>query len=462
MGLAMRERHAVVRELAPRFQEASKKERSHILDDVVELTRYRRCYAAFILRNCGKKQLRTVAGRRIVFIPGHARSNGTQRHRQRKYGSPEFLHALKRLWALADGLCGKRLVVFIRETLPALLRQGSLRLADPTLKDRLLMISPATADRLLATTKARLRLKGRSTTRPGTLLKYHIPIRTFADWNDQRPGFCEVDLVAHDGGSAWGDYIQTLNLTDVASGWTEPQAVKNKAQCHVFDGLQQIRARLPFPLLGIDSDNGGEFINDELRRYCEAERITFTRSRPYRKNDNCFIEQKNYSIVRRTVGYCRYDTASQLTLLNELYLTLRLYNNFFLPVMRLKEKVRSGSKVTRRYDTPQTPYHRLLAHPQLDSKAKSALLNQYEQLNIVQLKSQLDILQAQLFQSAIEAGPPPQALPKYHPPEGHPLRGRPYGREILRIKSNQKPPDLAFQRKDITLVSTIPTPDHHE
>jgi hypothetical protein len=273
-----------------------------MLDDVVELTGYTRCYAAFVLRNCGKKQLRIVAGRALCFIPGHARSKGTPRHRQRKYGSPEFLDALKRLWALADGLCGKRLVAFIRQTLPVLLRQGSLQIADPALINQLLTVSPATADRLLAPTKARLRLKGRSTTRPGTLLKYHIPIRTFADWNDQRPGFCEIDLVAHDGGSAWGDYIHTLDLTDVATGWTEPQAVKNKAQCYVFDGLQQIRKRLPFHLLGIDSDNGGEFINDELRRYCEAEQITFTRSRPYRKNDNCFIEQKNCSIVRRTVG----------------------------------------------------------------------------------------------------------------------------------------------------------------
>lgn len=464
MGLAMRERHAVVRELAPRFRKASKKERSHILDDVVELTRYTRCYAAFILRNCGKKQFRRVAGQRIVFIPGHARSRGTQRQRQRKYGSPMFLDALKRLWILADGLCGKRLVAFIRQTLPVLLRQGSLQIADPALKDQLLTISPATADRLLATTKARLRLKGRSTTRPGTLLKHHIPIRTFADWNDQRPGFSEIDLVGHDGGSAWGDYIHTLDLTDVATGWTEPQAVKNKAQCHVFDGLQQIRARLPFPLLGIDSDNGGEFINDELRRYCEAEQITFTRSRPYRKNDNCFIEQKNYSIVRRTVGYCRYDTADQLTLLNELYLILRLYINFFLPVMRLKEKVRSGSKVTRRYDIPQTPYHRLLAHPELDSKAKTALQNQYQQLNVVQLKSQLNSLQDRLFQTAIEAGPPSQAPPKYHPQLSHPLRSRAYGKEISRITWNQKPINLALQRKNTTLVSTTPSSpaDHYE
>ena len=166
--------------------------------------------------------------------------------------------------------------------------------------------------------------------------------------------------------------------------------------------------------------------------------------------------------MRRTVGYCRYVSADQLTLLNELYLTLSLYINFFLPVMRLKEKVRTGSKVTRRYDAPQTPYHRLLAHPHLDSKAKSALQCQYHQLHIVQIKSQLDTLQTQLFQSAIEAGPPPQAPPNYHPQEA--LRGRPYGREIHRITPDPKHPNLAFQPKTITLTSTLPTTttDHHE
>jgi len=192
------------------------------------------------------------------------------------------------------------------------------------------------------------------------LLKHHIPIRTFADWNEQCPGFCEADLVAHDGGAAFDEYCQTLTLTDIATGWTETAALKNKAQIHVFAGLQELRSRLPFPLLGIDSDNGSEFINNQLLRYCQDQHITFTRSRPLRKNDNCFVEQKNYSIVRRSVGYYRYDTPKQLNLLRSLYARLRLYNNFFLPGMKLKEKVRSGSKLTRRYDQPQTPYRRIL------------------------------------------------------------------------------------------------------
>jgi hypothetical protein len=425
MGLTMRERHAIVRELAPRFHRASKKERGHLLDEFVGLTGYTRCYAAYVLRNCGKKQLRIVQGKRVVFVPGHARIQGTARTRQRKYGSPLLMNALEFLWALADGLCGKLLVVFIRQTLTLLEQQGSLQIVDPTIRGQLMTISAATADRLLMKTKARSKLKGRSTTRPGTLLKHHIPIRTFADWDEHHPGFCEIDLVAHDGGSACGDFIHTLDMTDVATGWTEPEAVRNKAQCHVFDGLQHIRTRLPFPLLGIDSDNGGEFINNELHRYCQDERITFTRSRPYRKNDNCFVEQKNYSIVRRTVGYYRYDTSEQLSLLNELYHNLRLFTNFFIPVMRLKEKVRNGSKVTRRYDVPRTPYHRLLAHPDFGDNLKQELTRQYEQLNVVQLKRQLNKLQDLLFRSAIEAGPPRPPRPA-HPSDHHPWRSTKY------------------------------------
>jgi hypothetical protein len=422
MGLTMRERHAIIRELAPRFERARKKERSQMLDEFVQLTGYTRCYAAYVLRNCGKKQVRMLGRRRVVFIPGVGRAPGASRQRRRRYGSPAFLQAVKTLWALSDGLCGKRLVAFIRETVPVLERQGSLRIADHAIREQLLTVSAATLDRLLTQTKAQTRLKGRCTTRPGTLLKYHIPVKTFADWNDKRPGFCEVDLVAHDGGCAFGDYIQTLDLTDVATGWTETRAVKNKAQCYVFQALKQIRAALPFALLGIDSDNGSEFINNELYRYCEAESITFTRSRPYRKNDNCFVEQKNYSVVRKTVGYYRYDTPSQLSLLDQLYQTLRVYTNFFQPVMKLKEKVRTGSKLTRRYDDPKTPYRRLLDHPQLPQEVKHALTAQYEQLNLVPLKRELNRLQAQLFATAIRVPTALQSPPPGYPAPDHPWR----------------------------------------
>jgi hypothetical protein len=424
MGLTMQERHANVRELAPQFQKASKKERTKILDQFSTLTGYTRCYAAFVLRTCGKEHLKILSGgtRRIIFVPGHCRARGAKRHRKRQYHGEAFLTTLRQLWALSDGLCGKRLVAFIREVVPLLERQGTFTMTDGELRKHLLTVSPATVDRLLAKTKALARLKGRSHTRPGTLLKHHIPVRTFADWNDAQPGFCEIDLVAHDGGAAFGEYCQTLMLTDIVTTWVEMGALKNKAQTHVFHSLQDIRARLPFALLGLDSDNGGEFINDHLYRYCLDEKITFTRSRAYHKNDNCFVEQKNSSIIRKTVGYYRYDTPEQLALLTAFYQVLRLYANFFQPVMKLVEKVRSGSRVTRRYDTPTTPYHRVLAHPAIPNDVKVRLQAQYQQLNVVHLKQELDRLQTQLFHAALTAGPPPRPPLPCYPLEDHPWR----------------------------------------
>jgi len=411
MGLTMQERHAIVRELSSRFQRSGKKERSEILDNIVQLTGYTRCYAAFALRSCGRKQVRSIDGKRVVFIPGYARRAGSKRHRRGRYRTKAFLEALTKFWALSDGLCGKRLVAFLREIVPLLERQGRLHISDPVVHEQLVTASAATIDRLLASTKRQSQLKGRSTTRPGTLLKHHIAVRTFADWSDVQPGFCEADLVAHDGGSTYGDYAQTLTLTDVATCWTETEGAKNKARVHVLAALKASRARFPFPLLGLDSDNGSEFINNHLKTYCEQEHITFTRSRAYHKNDNCYVEQKNNSIVRRTVGYYRYNTPHQLELLRTLYQALRLYTNFFLPVMKLNEKVRQGSKLTRRYTQPLTPYHRVLAHPQISEDIKTALTRQYESLNIIELKRLLDRLQQALFRSAVQAGPPPQPPP---------------------------------------------------
>jgi hypothetical protein len=430
MGLTMQERHAIVREVSSRFQRSSKKERSQILNGFVELTGYTRCYAAYILRTCGRKQVRMLAGKRVVFVPAYARRAGTKRQRKGPYRRKAFLDALRQFWALSDGLCGKRLVAFLREVVPLLERQGRLRIGDQMIREQLVSASAATIDRLLAKTKRQSQLKGRSTTRPGTLLKHHIPIRTFTDWSDVRPGFCEVDLVAHDGGSACGDFCQTLTLTDVATGWTELEAAKNKARCNVFDALKTIRARLPFSLLGIDSDNGAEFINAHLIRYCEDEHVTFTRTRPYRKNDNCYVEQKNYSVVRRTVAYYRYDTPHQLKLLRMLYHTLRLYTNFFQPVMKLTEKLRRGSKLTRHYDEPQTPYRRLLAHPDIPKEVKDRLTAQYNTLNVVALKRELNHLQQALFRSAINAGPPP---PPPGPPHFPPYPGPDHPWRIGRI-----------------------------
>lgn len=379
MGLTVKERYAVIRELAPRYQQARKGERSRILDEFMHLTGLVRSYASHVLKHYGTSKSVLVNGKRVVVVVGERSSGTKKRKRPRRYDTA-VVDTLKRLWALSNGLCGKRLVVFIRQTLPILERFGELKLHD-AMRTKLLSVSPATIDRLLGPMKAQSRLKGRSHTKPGTLLKHHIPIRTFAEWDDAVPGFVEIDLVAHDGGVSYGDYCQTLDATDIATGWTETRAVPNKAQCHVFAALKDIRESLPFPLLGIDSDNGSEFINNDLWRYCQKEQITFTRSRPYRKNDTCFIEQKNYSVVRTTVGYYRYDHPEHLATLRELYEHLRLFTNFFQPSMKLREKVRIGSKVSRRHDQPTTPSQRVLAHPAVSAEVKDKLTAVYESLN---------------------------------------------------------------------------------
>ena len=423
MRMTMQTRHAVVREVSSRFQRASKKNRIQILTDFVQLTGYNRSYASFILRTCGRKQVRMIAGKRVVFIPARARPAGAPRKRSGPYRTKAFLDALRQFWSLSDGLCGKLLVAFIREIVPLLERQKRLLVPQAEIREQLVSVSAATIDRILAKTKRESRLKGRSLTRPGMLLKHQIPVKTFADWDDVRPGLCETDLVGHDGGSAYGDFCATLTLTDVATTWTETEAAKNKARSHVLPAIKAAGGRLPFDLLGLNTDNGSEFVNAHVIQYCEEEHLTFTRSRPYRKNDNCYVEQKNNSIVRHLVGYYRYDTPEQLELLRKLYRVARLYTNFFVPVMKLKEKVRHGSKVTRRYDEPQTPYKRVLAHPQIPEQVKLKLTRQYESLNVVELKRVLNRLQQALFRSAIEAGPPPQLPPHvWIPSPDHPWR----------------------------------------
>jgi hypothetical protein len=260
-----------------------------------------------------------------------------------------------------------------------------------------LKISAATIDRLLTDTRKRFRIKGRSTTRPGSLLKKSIPIRTFADWDEAKPGFFELALVSHDGGATRGDFNQSLNFIDISTGWDEIVAVKNKAQVWVFAGIENIKERLPFSILGIDSDNGSEFINAHLLHYCEKEHITFTRSRPYRKNDSCFVEQKNCSVIRRAVGYSRHDTDNELSILNELYSYLRLYVNFFQPVRKLIKKERIGSKVIKRYDEAKTPYRRVLESPHIKDEIKVKIRKEYAMLNPAEIKRKITKLQNRLL-----------------------------------------------------------------
>jgi hypothetical protein len=256
----------------------------------------------------------------------------------------------------------------------------------------LIRVSAAIVDRLLRVERKKYELKSRAKTKPGTLLKHQVPIRTFSEWNERKPGFLEIDLVGHDGGNAQREFLYSLNATDVASGWVETEALRNRAQVWAFQALERIKQRLPFPLLGIDSDNDGAFINDQLIRYCRENHLTFTHSRPYKKNDNCYVEQKNYSVVRRLVGYLRYDTKEEQKLWEKIYMFSRWYYNFFQPSMKLVSEERIGGRVTKRYGLPKTSYQRLLESPGMGPKQKNRLGEIYQRLNVVRLKTEINRL----------------------------------------------------------------------
>ena len=285
-------------------------------------------------------------------------------------------------------MCSKLLRAEIPQVLPGLRDDGTLNISE-TCAQHLLEMSPATMDRLRAGRRPK-RKHPRGFTKPGTLLKERIPVRTFAERNPERPGYLDVDLVDHSGGNASGEFCYTLDMADAFSQWIELRAVLTKAQKFVLDELQWVRLDLPFALLGIHSDSGSEFINDQLYRYCHAEQLKFTRSRAGKKNDNARVEQKNWSVVRRLIGYGRYETHRQVDQLNAVYAVARLYINFFKPVMKLQTKRRVGSKVRKIYDEPKTPYQRLMEWEALSLSDKKKLKATYESLSLSKLKAELD------------------------------------------------------------------------
>lgn len=360
-----------LRNLQKRYRLATKTQKRIILDEFTKTTGYDRKHAGKLLR------------RKYQYHTGRI-----HRPRRRVY-TREDAEVIEQAWELLGWICSKRMKSQLRLAVTQLIKAEKLLLSKEDRK-RIIGVSPSTMDRLLIRYKKRYRIKGRSYTKPGTLLKTQIPIRTFSEWNENKVGFEEVDLVGHDGGNIRGDVAHTLNFTDVKTQWTEQMAVRNKAQVHVFKAIKTVRARLPFPILGIDSDSGSEFINNQLYRYCIREKITFTRGRPGHKNDNPYVEQKNDSIVRNWIGYGRFDTQLQVDQLNTLYELLRLYTNFFLPVMKLKKKVRMGSKIKKFHDKPTTPYHRILRATDVSKEVKDNLKKTYKTLNLVTLKQQID------------------------------------------------------------------------
>lgn len=353
--------------IAPRYAVANRGQKSQLLDEFVAASGYNRKYAIALLQRPPCAQLKKKSAR--------------QRH---KLYDKEVGTALIRLWSIANGICAKRLVPFLPELVAALERAGEMTL-DPAVKPKVLAVSAATVDRILKQTRQGAQEYGRTLTKPGTLLRHQIPIRTFADWNDHRPGFFEVDLVAHCADNGGGEFVYTLTMTDIFTGWTECAALPNRSQQSVQCAIERIRGRLPMPLLGIDSDNGTEFINHLLKRYCDEHKITFTRCRPYKKNDQCHVEQKNWAVVRQFIGYRRYEGAQEALELDRAYQHLRLYLNFFQPSMKLVSKERDGAKVTKQYDKSQTPYQRLVSSETCPADLSEPLSELYLGLNPVSL-----------------------------------------------------------------------------
>jgi len=374
--MSQRSKHELFAAIQPRYLKATKVEKQRILDEFTISTGYHRKYAIRILKRGYKRRPHKPKGRIAIY-------------------RGEVVRVLEQIWEIYGRICSKRLHPYLPEGIKVLERCGELQFAPET-KELLLQISRSSIDRCLAHARFN-RPHGLSTTKPGTLLKKNIPIRTFADWDEDKPGFLEIDCVAHCGEDIRGQYLYTLTCTDICTGWTEPLALPRRSQEAVCSAIAAMRPALPFALLGIDSDNGSEFINDLLYRYCLNEHITFTRSRPYQKNDQAHVEQKNWSVVRHLIGYDRFESDEQLALLESIYQDWRLYVNFFQPVLKLSSKQHAGNKLIRKYDTARTPYQRSLERGEVSLAHKAHLLHLYLSLNPAELRRRIDQKVLQLW-----------------------------------------------------------------
>jgi hypothetical protein len=387
MGLTLAERKAVAQAAAIRYQKAGKRGKTQILDELCANTGWHRSHARKALKAALAPRILTVRGPRPVT-----------------YG-PEVIAALTVCWTVLGMPAGKRLAPMLAELVAVLRHFRELAISDQTAA-LLVSMSAATIDRRLADERAKCKIRGRVGTKPGSLLKSQITVRTWAEWDDVVPGFVEIDTVFHDGGNRGGGHAFTLTVTDIATGWTESRSMPDRTAKHVLAALNHIAAAMPFPILGVDSDNGSEFINDDLLTWCTRRKITFTRSRPGNKNDGCHVEQKNWAVVRTVVGYYRYDTAAELLLLNEIWQLQSKLTNYFHPQQKLISKVRTGAKVTRKHDKASTPFHRAVDHPSLTMDRIVALKRSYSLINPAATQRQVQALTSQLFTlTTSKAGP---------------------------------------------------------
>ena len=378
MGLTMGQRKAVTKAIATRYRRASKAGKGLILDELCATTGWH--------RNHARKALAAALRPKVVR---------PRRPRPPTYGA-DVVAALQFCWAVLGAPTGRRLKPVMADLVPRLRRFAELEVTDEVAAG-LLAMAASTMDRRLAPARAAMSLRGRSHTKPGSLLKDAIPVRTWAQWDDAVPGFVEIDLVGHEGGNAAGEHAYTLTVTDIATGWTENRSVRNKAHKWVVAALEDITKMMPFALLGVDSDNGSEFINHHLLTWCEQRKVTFTRSRPGNSNDGAHVEQKNWAVVRTVVGYHRYDTPAELLLLNKIWVLQSLITNYFLPQQKLISKVRDGAKITKTYDKPLTPHRRAEAHNKVGKQEKTIMKDTLEELNPAAIQRQIQALTSELL-----------------------------------------------------------------
>jgi transposase InsO family protein len=389
MELSMGERRAVTNKMAAAYRRGTRPEKSAVLDQLCELTSWHRDHA--------RAQIRWAGEIRVVRV---------RRPRTPIY-SARVVSALELCWRVGRQPAGKRLAPMLSVLVPLLRRDGELDVTDEEAR-LLCAMSAATIDRRLQGAKVLAELRGRSHTKPGTLLKSQIPIRTWSEWDEGVPGFCEIDLVGHEGGNSFGEFCFTLTMTDVASGWTVNRSVPNKAAVWVTEAIDHAARCFPFPILGIDSDNGSEFINAHLFDYCSDRKITFTRSRPGNKNDGAHVEQKNWTHVRELVGYLRFDTRAELNLLNWIWELDRGYTNLVLTQQKLLSRTRVGAKVIKRHDTATTPYQRVTDAGVLTPAQRRVLTRTRNALHPGQLQREIARLCRQLERLSLDKAPAPQ------------------------------------------------------
>ena len=352
-----------------RYRQVSKATRQQILDEFCQVCAYNRKYAI-----------------RLLNGPPPHKPKQQVKVRTPLYG-PQVISILAAIWQAAGYPWSVRLKALLPLWLPWARKRFHL---NPTLERQLLAISPATMDRRLKAKKHRLKKNLYGRTKPGSLLKHHIPIKT-NHWDVTTPGFTEVDLVSHSGSASEGEFLHSLNQIDIHTTWVETRAVLGKAQHRVKEAMDEMRLALPFKLLGIDSDNGSEFINDHLYRYCQGLGIQFTRGRAYKKDDNAHVEQKNWTHVRKLMGYVRYDSHQALEAMNDLYRNeLKLFQNLFQPSVKLVKKIRIGSRLKRLYDKPKTPFQRVCEYPQADPDKVAPLKKLLESLDPFELSKTID------------------------------------------------------------------------